>query len=56
MDFASGLDKLKPAERTAALRKHWALLLGNIEPSASPKLVVDKAEEFAGGKLRRVAL
>lgn len=48
--------ELQPAERAARFGKHWAKLLGNIDPVANPKVTEGKAEEVPGGTLARFAL
>jgi cephalosporin-C deacetylase-like acetyl esterase len=50
------LDGLSPEERTAALRKDWAALLGGAEPAADPGVAEGKAEEVPGGTLTRVVM
>ncbi|MBA4187410.1 MAG: hypothetical protein C0467_05260 [Planctomycetaceae bacterium] len=42
--------------KMADARKAWATRLGNVEPSANPKVTEGKAEEVPGGTLARFAL
>jgi cephalosporin-C deacetylase-like acetyl esterase len=48
--------ELPPAERIERFGKHWAKLLGNIDPVANPKVQEGKSEEVPGGTLTRFTM